>query len=204
MARKWASTWSSTSIPSALTKLFSNRTILLYMFCCSCGAENPNNATVCWQCGTAFIQLSASVSSQSEKQPHTAETQHLRSLSERLAAIDPKEDVCHGCGGKDGLTVYPFGLAKKLGREWHVAETIASVGISAVSLPLVGLGILRLPGNTTTFQVLRMKLVLCPNCRKKRINYELHPWFATVSHAGFTKFMDRYDLEEIRPSAQKS
>ena len=113
-----------------------------------------------------------------------------------LASIDPKESACHSCGRTNELKTYPFGLARRLSTKWHVTETIAS-RISAVSIPLAGFGVFRFPGRSKTFRVLRMKLVLCPSCQKKGVNYNLHPWFASAAKSGFTEFMDRQDLGEL-------
>ena len=116
-------------------------------------------------------------------------------IVQRLRATDEKPNECHGCGGKDQLLAYPLALAKTLNvkRDW--TGTAASVALSAVSIPLTGFGIFRTPGKHTTYRAVRMTLILCRNCRKRRVNYELHPWWRDLHSLGYAQFLDRYDLE---------
>ena len=64
----------------------------------------------------------------------------------RLAGIDAKPNECHGCGRTEGLKGYNFGLAKVLSAKRDWTEIAASVALSAISVPLVGLGMIKIPG----------------------------------------------------------
>lgn len=50
--------------------------------------------------------------------------------------LHPRPNECHGCGRREGLIAYEFGLAKVLSakRDWTMKA--ASVVVSVVSVPL--------------------------------------------------------------------
>jgi len=165
------------------------------MYCCTCGTKCPENAPRCPSCGSVQLPERASVLGRVEPSSRTPIQSDDETIAlQRLSVTDVKSDQCHGCGSKDQLLAYPFALAKKMNVQRDWAGTAASVAISAVSIPLTGFGIFQTPGKRTTYRIIRMTLILCPECRKRRVSYELHPWWNGVLRLGYTKFFDRYDL----------
>jgi hypothetical protein len=177
------------------------------VYCCACGAENPDYGHYCHQCGNALTPHARNpdlVSSQtSQSQPRSAsdseedaaEVKALRAL----ARIDVKPCECHVCGQTQELTSYEFGLAKVLSAKRNWTRTAASVVISAVSVPLTGLGMIELPGKRTRVRALRMKLILCETCRKTQLNYPAHPWWYPAQEIGYDTFLGERELQNLKP-----
>jgi hypothetical protein len=107
--------------------------------------------------------------------PQISEEQRL--FVDELLPIDKKPHECHACGKRDDIYSWDFGLGKKTGtkRNWFI--TAASLGLSAITVPLLGSGMLRLPGKEMRFRILRLKLILCDSCRDSRFSYNFHPWW---------------------------
>ena len=124
-------------------------------------------------------------------------------LHRKLQAID---DPCHGCGGTEALAEFEFGLARnqKQARDW--TSTGLSAAISAATIPLLGTGAIYGPGKTSTAQLLRLQLKLCPSCVNARKGFfggfsakegdcRIHPMWQDLQGAGFTKFIGTNELK---------
>jgi hypothetical protein len=177
------------------------------VYCGSCGAENPEYGRYCHRCGTVFVSGSTNAepgSAPTAKGQSTAvsaldeDEPEVRGLR-KLARIDTKPLECHSCGKTEGLIGYKFGLAKVLSAKRDWTGTAVSAVVSAVSIPLVGLGMIELPGKKTRLRALRMKLVLCEPCRRAQTSYSAHPWWHSAHVLGYTTFLSEEDLEKLKP-----
>jgi hypothetical protein len=173
------------------------------MFCCNCGAPNPDSATYCHKCGGSLYKK-ATESQQPRPTPNTLKpepklTQEQRQLVEELFSIDEKPHECHACGRTENLYSCDFGLAKKTGTKRDWSMTALSVVVSVVTLPLLGAGVLELPGKKTHLNVLRLHLVLCYVCRNTNFAYYFHPWWEPAKRLGFTEFYDAEQLKKLQP-----
>ena len=168
------------------------------MYCCTCGRKCSENATHCPSCGSAQLPEPTLAQPTVQHSPTQGQPDNESVIVQRLRSTDEKPNECHACGRKDELLAYPFALAKTLNvkRDW--TGTAASLALSAVSVPLTGFGIFRTPGKHTTYRAIRMTLILCKNCRKRRVNHEVHPWWSDVLRLGYAQFLDRYDLEQMK------
>ena len=98
------------------------------------------------------------------------------------------------------MFAWDFGLGKPIASKRVWASTAASLAVSAMTVPLFGLGRLDLPGRKTTFTVLRLQLVLCESCQQRGgIHYSVHPWWGDALRLGYTQFFDGDDLEKLQP-----
>ncbi len=177
------------------------------MYCCNCGAENPDYGRYCHRCGTALISgaMNPELNPKppAQNQPTAAkvldeEEEEISGLR-KLSRIDTKPCECHSCGETEGLLGYKFGLAKVLSAERDWTGTAASVVASAISIPLVGLGMLELPGKRTRVRALRLRLVLCESCRAGQLNYPAHPWWYSAQRLGYNTLLSEQDLEKLKP-----
>jgi hypothetical protein len=122
-------------------------------------------------------------------------------------ALRGTDSPCVACGATTDLTHHEFGLARitKTERDWKSVGI--SAAISAATLPLLGAGALYGPGKSQTANVLRMNLVLCKSCVDKRRGFlggylpkagdcSSHPLWKQLQEAGFTKFLDEYELRK--------
>lgn len=107
---------------------------------------------------------------------------------------------CHYCGGTDELMRYNFALMRVESSKLKVGEAFASAAIAAATIPLLGAGVLRLPGRSHAGAALHLRLVVCKPCRKKHgglfgvftLNEQRasqHPLWRTLTDHGFTKFL---------------
>lgn len=185
------------------------------MYCCKCGARNPDGGSYCHKCGATLYRADPTSEVGERTQPAQSTSSQLdeeqRQLLEELLPIDQKADQCHACGRAENLHVWDFGLAKKVSERRLWGETVGSVVASAVMIPLLGVGGLRLPGKKVNLRVLRLRLVLCSACRQQHIAlgkgghidvaaYGLHPWWATARRLGYTQFLQASDLNRLRPT----
>ncbi len=173
------------------------------MFCCDCGAPNPESASYCNKCGSALYKKTTE-SRQSPLPPNTPKpepklTQEQRRLVDDLFSIDKKPHECHACGRTENLYSWDFGLAKKTGTKRDWSMTAWSVVVSAVTLPLLGAGGLELPGKDTRLSLLRLQLVLCGVCRDTNFAYHFHPWWEPAKRLGYTEFFDANQLKKLQP-----
>jgi len=185
------------------------------MYCCKCGARNPDDAIHCHKCGEVMYRSTSPSSPGGPRQPShptsVQQTEEQRQMAEELLPIDQKAHECHACGRTDDLFGWDFGLAKTISGKCAWGETAWSVAVSAVTLPLVGLGALQLPAKKARLRVLRLRLILCGACRRQhaalggrnRLDvaaYGLHPWSATAGRLGYTDFLDATDLNKLQPA----
>jgi hypothetical protein len=118
-----------------------------------------------------------------------------------LNALLGYRSPCHYCGATDGLLEFEFALMRvaESRREW--GEATASVALGALTLPLIGMAALKLPGQRHEGQALALKLIVCKACRKEHGNVlglfmlnekraSRHPLWGQLQDAGFTKFLD--------------
>lgn len=177
------------------------------VYCCDCGAENPDYGRYCHRCGAALV--SGEMNPESNPKPpvqneptaevlNEEEEEEVRGLR-KLSRTDTKQHECHVCGKREGLTGYKFGLAKVLSAKRDWTGTAASAVVSAISIPLVGVGMLELPGKKTRVRALRLRLVLCESCRAAQLNYPAHPWWYSAQTLGYTTFLGEQDMEKLRP-----
>jgi hypothetical protein len=118
-----------------------------------------------------------------------------------LNALLGYRSPCHYCGATDGLVEYDFALMRVVESTRAWGETTASVVLGALTLPLVGMAALKLPGRGHSGQALALKLIVCKACCKKHGNFlglfmfnkeraSKHPLWQQLQEAGFTKFFD--------------
>jgi hypothetical protein len=124
-------------------------------------------------------------------------------LNRRLQAIG---DPCHGCGNTENLTDFEFGIARNQKQERDWKSTGISAAVSAVTIPLLGFGAFYGPSKTSTAQLLRLQLKLCPTCINSRKgffggfaategNCALHPMWNELQSDGFKKFVGTNELK---------
>lgn len=157
------------------------------MFCCRCGTEIILGAKYCHSCGDALPDSELKQSDSADVAPGTRE---------RTTA---DANRCHKCGSSGAVHSWDFGLGKLTSskREW--GKTAISAALSAATVPLIGVGMLQLPGKRTTFSVLPLRLLLCDSCLRNREGYPCHPLWAEAQRLGFTEFFCAGDLERLRP-----
>jgi len=173
------------------------------MFCCDCGAPNPESASYCHKCGSTLYKKTTETSNPlhlgNTPKPEPKLTQQHRRLVDDIFTIDQKRYECHACGRTENLYSWDFGLAKKTGTKRDWSMTAWSVVVSAVTLPLLGAGGLELPGKNTRLSLLRLQLVLCGVCRHKNFAYHFHPWWEPAKRLGYTEFFDANQLKRLQP-----
>jgi hypothetical protein len=114
---------------------------------------------------------------------------------------------CHYCGAADGLTKFDFGLMCPKKSSWNWGEAAASLVLSAALLPMLGGGVVRLPGKSFRGDAVHLRLVVCESCRKtegnifgafvlNEKNAAAHPLWSQLINAGFTKFLVRESLPD--------
>jgi hypothetical protein len=163
------------------------------MYCHKCGTQIAISSNYCHLCGTPLPQ-------EKNLSRKSAWEEERQRLAESLLAIDTKPHECHGCGSKQDLYKWDFGLGRSLSSERAWGETAASVVLSAVTIPFLGAGMLRLPGKSTRYRVLRLQLVLCNSCRGGHINYGLHPWWVPAQKLGYSTFLSAKELDKMTPT----
>jgi hypothetical protein len=108
---------------------------------------------------------------------------------------------CHYCGSVDDLVHWDFALMRVADSKRSWGETIGTAAVSAITLPLLGVGAVRLPGSSLEGQALHLRLVVCKPCCRKEGNMlglfmlnekraSKHPLWQPLHDAGFTKFLD--------------
>ena len=123
--------------------------------------------------------------------------------------LQGKDNPCHACSGATDVSYFDFGLARMIKQERDWKSTGISAAISAVTIPLLGVGGLYGPSKTSTAQLLRMRVALCKNCVESRKgifggfkanegNCSAHPMWRECHNAGFTKFISNNELTSWR------
>jgi len=159
------------------------------MFCSKCGAGDSDRANYCQRCGSPLSR--------------EALTQEQRQLINELLPIDQKPHECHACGRTNGLYVWDFGLGKKLSSQRAWGDTAMSAAVSAIALPVIGLGFIRLPGKNIRLSVLRLRLILCDVCSRRQVAYTYHPWWNQAFRLGYTEFLTPDDLKSLKTDPGK-
>jgi hypothetical protein len=126
-------------------------------------------------------------------------------------ALIGHKSPCHYCGSDSDLGGFYFALMKveTSNRSW--GGTLASVALSAITVPLIGGAALSLPGKSLQGGAFRLKLVACKACMNKNSNLiglflpneeraSHHPLWKPLQDAGFTKLF----LHEKIPSGLRS
>lgn len=133
----------------------------------------------------------------------------ILSGSEKRALIDAAElrlkNHCHVCGSSENVSRHPFALATppETSRDWM--STGVSLALSAVTLPLFGIGSLMGPSKNSTARIARLELVLCGACRKQHPgvlgpnDYAKHPQWSGLQELGFTEFMTTEEAAQYKP-----
>lgn len=182
------------------------------MYCVSCGSQNPEHGKFCHNCGKRLFRLQPDGPAEVIP-PVRAESENERLV--RLLRTDPQPNRCHKCGATDELTRHKFALAKvtSVKREW--GETVARLGLSAVSIvaaPVTGFGMFswKGPNKTTSFKLINAELVLCRQCLTwawRRTNsvelkdeaYRCHPWAEGAGRFGYDKFLSSEEVSKLKP-----
>lgn len=107
---------------------------------------------------------------------------------------------CHYCASETDLVRWDFALMKVEESRISIGATAASAAISALTLPMLGAGVLRLPGRSHSGQALHLRLTTCKPCCKTHGNFfglfmlneqraSAHPLWHALHEHGFTKFL---------------
>ena len=160
------------------------------MYCCKCGARLLQESDYCHKCGEAVPTLhKPQVISHSGPKHAKDLNSEDTALIKELRSIDRRSDRCHACDCKEGLLSWEFGLGKPISNQWEWGETALSVAFSAITIPLLGVGALRIPGKSTRLRVLPLKLRLCKDCQAAKKGYKSHPWWNVLRQYGYTEFV---------------
>lgn len=166
------------------------------MYSCNCGAQLKGDSIFCHRCGGSVPHDGFNTTNSHSVSPKAAAKE---ALIRELLAIDQKFDECHRCGSKTVLYRRDFGLEKILSRRRAWAQTAASVAVSAITMPVLGVGGRALPGKKHQLSVLRLQLVLCESCaQSKNKSYSLHPWWDAADRLGYSEFLSAEDLKELQ------
>lgn len=108
---------------------------------------------------------------------------------------------CHYCGNTIDLVGFDFALMNVASTFRPVGATLTSATISAISIPLLGVGGLALPSKSLRGACHHLKLIVCKPCCKKEGNMfglfmlnedraSAHPYWEVMQDAGFTTFLN--------------
>jgi hypothetical protein len=158
------------------------------MYCPGCGARMPEATSFCQICGRSVSPLTRPISSEQAVQRSNPARSKDDELEDLLGRSPVRADRCVICSTNGELALFDFGLARiKVTRNW--TETIASAAVSAVSLPLIGFGMVRLPGKTTTTRMFKLRMALCEECLSECCggfpDPSIHPWFPILWEYGY-------------------
>ena|SRR5215471_4038719 len=160
------------------------------MHCCKCGTRVGNDAEYCHKCGASvYTSQEKLLAERRQQQCSQIDNPKDRSLVEELLNIDADTTRCHACGQKENLSFWDFGLGKPISAKRDWTQTALSIAISAATIPLAGVGVVRLPSRSIELSVFRLKLVLCSGCYQQRRGYEAHPFWAALRRHGYTEFI---------------
>ena len=117
-------------------------------------------------------------------------------------ALKGYQSPCHYCGSEHDLVPFDFALMRVNETKHELGGTLVSAAISAMAIPLLGVGALKLPGKSFQGVAYHLKLAVCKPCCKREGNIfglfminekraSKHPMWDTLQEAGFTKFFDR-------------
>lgn len=158
------------------------------MYCPACGTVLYEETVYCHKCGRRISWLEPPTTVHIPTQQPRLKPRNDKELIEALDRETLRYDRCLVCSRIDNLVFIDFGLSRtKKGRKWN--ETIASVVVSAVSIPLGGFGLIRLPGKTSETIMFPMRFTACKACVSDDLDYSLHPWFDLLWDYGFNQFI---------------
>jgi hypothetical protein len=160
-------------------------------------ARIVKDAAYCHKCGDILFQEPTITGSELRKPALSQSRDEDQHLVEELLAIDPKPSNCHSCGKTQSLSRYPFALGKPVSTQREWGTTALSVAFSVVTIPLLGVGGVRLPGKSTRLRILRLTLVLCSQCLKNNKGCEIHPWWTIARKHGYTEFLSADDVSRL-------
>lgn len=114
---------------------------------------------------------------------------------------------CYYCSSEQDLVYFDFALMRISEAKREYSATLASAAMSAIAIPIIGFGALKLPGKSITGAAYHMKLVVCKPCSKKEGNMfglfmmnekraAKHPLWNTLQDAGFMKFLEQEKMPE--------
>ncbi|MGB7549203.1 MAG: hypothetical protein WBM14_15800 [Terracidiphilus sp.] len=163
------------------------------MFCPACGVALYEENGYCHKCGRKVPPLGPVAFSKIQVLQPPLPPRNDNELVAALRREAVNLDRCLLCGVADDLVYIDFGFAKtKTGRNW--SETVASVIMSAVSLPLGGFGLIRLPGKTTQTSMFTLRFPACAECASEDIDYTFHPWFPILFDYGYNHFISPEEI----------
>jgi len=128
---------------------------------------------------------------------------------DEIIALDRKKTKCHICKIENPVCYYDFGMAKQLKIERDWTKTLVSLGLSAITFPLIGFGGFIGPEKKTSYKVIRLHLMVCSSCKESRLNrngkrinltrsdYSRHPAAAKAIELGYSIFFSKTDLEQM-------
>lgn len=168
------------------------------MFCPACGVALYEELAFCHKCGRKITPPDPTPRQQIQVMPSPqTPPRNDTELAAALRRESVPSDMCLICGAEDSLVLIDFGLAKtKTRRNW--SDTVSSVVVSAVSLPLVGLGLIRLPGKTTQTSMFTLRFTACVKCASQNIDYSFHPWFPILFDYGYNQFISPQELAILK------
>jgi hypothetical protein len=157
------------------------------MFCPGCGAKLQIDGAFCHKCGRRIHSIDSSVIALREINRATFAARNERTLL-AIRHGAPSLSICQICSASAELSYMEFGLGKlEIRRRWD--ETFISALVSAVSLPVFGLGMTTLPTKKSGMRVIRLRLILCSKCLTARPDFRSHPWFRKLWECGYNQFI---------------
>lgn len=177
------------------------------MYCATCGHHSSDNAKFCHDCGNPLARTKSEL---------VRRTPDERELLRQVLQMDPRPNECNRCGAESDLTRHEFAIAKVVSMKRDWGETIASLGISAISIaaaPLTGFGIFgwKHPNRTTSFNLVKAELVLCRSClswawktrhgtKLRDDAYRLHPWAEKARPIGYDTYLSAEEVSRLKPA----
>lgn len=166
------------------------------MYCPACGAQLLAESEFCHKCGRKFPH---DLLQTTETRDHGVAVTRPRNEEELAAALErelPKLQRCSVCSARNDLTYINFGLGMlETGRRWK--DTLLSTAVSAVSLPLMGMGKLILPTKRNGIRVIPLYLTVCSKCMSREPDFTKHPCFSILWDYGFNKFIPASELPKF-------
>ena len=88
-----------------------------------------------------------------------------------LNVLHAYKSPCHYCGSDSDLVAFDFGLmrVKATARAW--GETAATAALAAITFPMFGAAMVKLPGQTSKGEILALRLIVCKTCCAKEGNF---------------------------------
>ena len=131
------------------------------------------------------------------------------------ARMNGVNSPCHICGSNPGVKHFPFGMANVIAKKMDWGKTASSVAasivVSAITAPLLGVWGWSISGKKTTAKIVRLQLVLCEECLKSRKrffgntrlsteDYSKQPCFDEFRELGYTTVLNEYLLKQYKPT----